>query len=200
MEQNTKFKVELTPEIRLEQALMNAGIKDAASVLNLVIVGTVTDDDFKYIRENMAKTLKELDMSYASVEGGKIGKWVFLDCTGLISVNISNSVTEIGEGAFQGCTKLSNVTIPDSVTTIENFAFYGCYGFCKTQTKPKPVISIPASVVTIKPFALCGCPAKDKYPRDKNKYEPDLDGPNPIVVHPDNPVYASENGRLKRKL
>ena len=194
MKQNTNFTVELTPEIRLEQALKNAGIKDIALVTKLCIIGTVTDDDFKYIREKMAKTLKELDFSSTLLEGGKIGEWAFINCTGLISVNISNSATEIREGAFQGCNRLSNVVIPDSVTTIENFAFYACYGFCKNKT----FITIPASVVVINPFAFCGCPAKDKYPTEKNKYDPDLGGRFPITIHPDNPVYTYENGELKR--
>ena len=54
--------------------------------------------------------------------GGKpvtsIGEEAFVDCSGLTSVTIPNSVTSIGDGAFIGCSGLTSVTIPNSVTSI----------------------------------------------------------------------------------
>ena len=52
----------------------------------------------------------------------------YLNCTGLTSVTIPNSVTSIGNHAFYGCTGLTSVTIPDGVTSISNHVFYGCTG------------------------------------------------------------------------
>ena len=52
----------------------------------------------------------------------------FANCTGLTSINIPNSVTTIGEGAFRQCSGLTSVTIPNSVTSIGNNAFNGCSG------------------------------------------------------------------------
>lgn len=46
--------------------------------------------------------------------------------SGLISVDIPNSVTHIGEFAFQSCKKLLSVTIPESVTVIDEVAFSSC--------------------------------------------------------------------------
>ena len=65
----------------------------------------------------------------------------FSGCSGLKSVTIPNSVTNIGYLAFSGCTGLTSVTIPNSVTSIGNSAFYDCSGL-KTVTIGSGVTSI----------------------------------------------------------
>ena len=55
-----------------------------------------------------------------------IGPSVFDNCTGLTSVTIPNSVTEIWEFAFSGCSGLTSVTIPPSVDTIGAKVFSWC--------------------------------------------------------------------------
>ena len=57
-----------------------------------------------------------------------IGAWSFRNCTGLTSVTIPDSVTDIDDNAFDNCTGLTSVTIPNSVTNIGEFAFYMCTG------------------------------------------------------------------------
>ena len=52
--------------------------------------------------------------------------FAFEGCSGLTSVTIPNSVTEIDWGAFRECTSLTSVTIPNSVTTIYGGAFADC--------------------------------------------------------------------------
>ena len=78
-----------------------------------------------------------------------IGYDVFSGCTGLVSVDIPDSVTSIGEGAFYGCTGLVSVDIPDSVTRIRNYAFYGCKGLVS--------VDIPEGVTSIGSCAFEGC-------------------------------------------
>ncbi len=58
----------------------------------------------------------------------EIYKFAFYDCTGLTSVTIPDSVTNIGNYVFYCCTGLTSVTIPDSVTSIGNSAFCDCTG------------------------------------------------------------------------
>ena len=57
-----------------------------------------------------------------------IGPKAFLECDGLTSVMIPDSVTSIGSGAFYCCRGLKSVTIPDSVTSIGSSAFHACSG------------------------------------------------------------------------
>ena len=55
-----------------------------------------------------------------------IGAQAFLNCSGLSSITIPNSVTSIEMGAFMNCSGLTSITIPNSVTSIGSVAFYGC--------------------------------------------------------------------------
>ncbi|MDE6696010.1 MAG: leucine-rich repeat protein, partial [Muribaculaceae bacterium] len=96
----------------------------------------------------------------------------FKNCTGLTSVTISDSVTEIGKSAFSGCTSLISISIPNSVTTIEGWAFYNCSALTSVII-PKSLskishavfsdceslssITIPNSVDSIDDYAFHGC-------------------------------------------
>ena len=107
----TNISLTLTPKLRLKRALKKAGVEDPASVTKLTVSGTFTDDDFRYIREKMAKTLNELDMSNATVEG----IFSLHGCEGLISISIPASVESICTTAFEDCEYLSEVTVhPDN--------------------------------------------------------------------------------------
>ena len=79
----------------------------------------------------------------------RIGYYAFSSCTGLTSVNIPDSVTEIGNCAFYNCTGLASVNIPDSVTKIGDSAFYNCTGLDS--------ITIPSTVTHIGNRAFSGC-------------------------------------------
>lgn len=52
----------------------------------------------------------------------------FVECSGLTSITIPNSVTEIGDRAFCYCHQLESVTIPNSVTSIGSAAFQNYTG------------------------------------------------------------------------
>ncbi len=94
---------------------------------------SATDTYYQYTPWYKSRTnLKEL-----IIENGvtSIGKYAFIECTGLTSVTIPDSVTSIGSDAFYKCTGLTSVTIPDSVTSIGSLAFSGCTGL-KELTMP----------------------------------------------------------------
>jgi len=84
------------------------------------------------------------------ITGNSITASAFSGCTGLTSVTIGNSVTEIGECAFYNCTGLTSVTIGNSVTKIGKGAFFNCTGLTGSLT-------IPNSVTTILDSAFAGC-------------------------------------------
>ena len=52
---------------------------------------------------------------------------VFNGYENLVSIKISNNVTNIGDYAFASCTNLKSVEISNSVTSIGDDAFYDCY-------------------------------------------------------------------------
>ena len=108
---NTDLSLCLTSELRLEQAIKEAGIEDPASVSKLTVSGLLTKDDFCYIRKNVAETLKVLDMGGAWVEENKINTYALFNCTGLTSVIIPEGVTTISENAFKNCTGLITCAI-----------------------------------------------------------------------------------------
>lgn len=78
----------------------------------------------------------------------RIGNNAFSNCSGLKTVSIPNSVTEIGEEAFY-CSGLTSVTLPEGLKDIEDMVFQGCSGLT--------TIVIPNSVKSIGFQAFCDC-------------------------------------------
>ena len=112
----------------------------------------------------------------------KIPEELFLDCKGLIEIEISNSVTSIGRRAFYDCDSLSSIEIPNSITSIEDSAFKNCdnlssikiakdnkiydsrdncNAIIKTETNELIIgcsnTKIPDSVTSIGEYAFCDC-------------------------------------------
>ena len=81
--------------------------------------------------------------------GVKQIKDAFKGCTGLKSVVIPDSVTNIGNAAFYGCTSLTDIRIPESVTNLGAYAFEGC--------KSLKEITIPSGVTLIRLGTFIGC-------------------------------------------
>ena len=79
----------------------------------------------------------------------EIGSHAFCMCENLKSVTIGNSVEKIYNNAFNDC-GLTSVIIPDSVTYIGAEAFMGCHELTS--------IDIPDSVTEIGDAAFLGCP------------------------------------------
>lgn len=72
-----------------------------------------------------------------------IGDEAFLNCVGLVAVELGSDVQHIGMGAFKNCTALSTVTIPPNVTFIGDYAFANCTGL-KTANVMEGVVEISA--------------------------------------------------------
>lgn len=141
--------VRLTNQRRLAQVLINEGIDTPTSITKLTISGTMTRDDFKFIRRKMGKTLQKIDISNATLEEGKLKWGGFSRCVALTSVSLPNWITEIGESAFNNCVSLQSITIPKSVTIIGELAFWYCTGLTS--------IIIPDSVTELQFRAFNSC-------------------------------------------
>ena len=106
-----------------------------------------------------------------------IGDRAFMCSAGLTSVTIPDTVISIGDYAFYNCTGLTSITIPDSVFRIGCFSFSGCNGLT--------TLHIPKSVVKV----------AHELEATFGEWHP-LTFPHSVTVHPDNPVFASEDGVL----
>ena len=105
MEENSQITVTLTPEFRLEQALA----EDPETITKLTIAGTITDDDFAFIRITMADTLQELDMSNASIDEIKV--CALCRCFALTIITLPDWVAKIHPLAFLDCPCLTSINI-----------------------------------------------------------------------------------------
>ncbi len=73
----------------------------------------------------------------------------FYECSGLTFIALSDSLVSIGSSVFTRCTSLKFIEIPNSVISIGDYAFYECYGL--------PSIEIPNSVISIGLSAFYRC-------------------------------------------
>ena len=70
--------------------------------------------------------------------------------SGLKSIDLPNSVEEIGEFAFQSCNSMISITIPESVIKIDEVAFSGCDSLLS--------VSVYGNDVYIAKWAFASCP------------------------------------------
>ena len=74
-------------------------------------------NNYDYVPKSLTKV---------TVLGGEIGSRAFENCSNIVSISLSDSVTYIGDSAFKGCSSLTSIEIPDSVTSIGSSAFEEC--------------------------------------------------------------------------
>lgn len=131
--------------IYLPESIISVGVdafKDTPWYNNqpdgLMYIGKVA---YKYKGTMPNSTTVDLQDGTAEISGQ-----AFLDCQGLVSIKIPESVKSIGEGAFRGCTNLCTVNIPSSVKEITGGCFYDCQSLYE--------IKLPYGLQVIGPYAF----------------------------------------------
>lgn len=74
----------------------------------------------------------------------------------LITIRISNNITEIPASYFEVFDKVRQIIIPDTVQSIGEYAFRGCGGLA--------VFSVPSSLKEIGAFAFAACTSLSEFP------------------------------------
>ena len=92
-----------------------------SSITSLVIEDNVTSISWNF-RGLTGLSSVVIGNSITNIESG-----AFEECTGLSSLTIGNHVTSIGTAAFNRCLGLTSIEIPNSVTSIGNRAFWNCF-------------------------------------------------------------------------
>ena len=99
---------------------------------DLVIPGTVIQGEHQYTVTALEAYVFQGCTGLTSVvipnTVSNIPVFAFLGCTGLTSFVVSEGLASIGNNAFQGCTSLTSLTFPDEVTSIGQGAFNECTG------------------------------------------------------------------------
>lgn len=164
------------------------------TITELTISGNLNGADIMLIREmagvdsngfTTAGKLETLDMSKAHIVAGTstykgsfatkdniVGESMFSQCSKLVTVKLSETVTEIEKDAFSDCSSmttialpvtltaigdaafvnsgLTEVTIPEGVTKISDYLFYYSVNLA--------TINLPSTVISIGEEAFTGCP------------------------------------------
>lgn len=113
--------------------------KDLSELVSIVFPDEATDMKIgKNAFENCPKltTIRLNGVTY-------IGDEAFLNCTGLVAVELGADVQHIGMGAFKNCSSLATATIPPNVTFIGDYAFANCPEL-KSMSIMDGVVEIPA--------------------------------------------------------
>jgi len=110
--------------------LVNASISIAQTFNSNGINYQVTDATNFYVRvstnpgfSGVATIPETVNYSSQNYTVKEIGYDAFRNCTGLTSITIPNSITNIEGYAFYNCTGLTSITIPNSITVIGNASF-----------------------------------------------------------------------------
>lgn len=119
------------------EEIVDGAFKDCANLKSVVF-----NEGLKKIGKNAFENCKSLD-NIRLLNVSYIGDEAFLNCTGLIAIEMGSDVQHIGMGAFKNCTSLVNATIPPNVTFVGDYVFANCSELTKVVIM-EGVVEVPA--------------------------------------------------------
>ena len=124
-------------------SIFDRAFKKCTKLQNVVITDGITS-----IGENAFESSGLISVSIPSTVSN-IGASAFSDCIKLTSVTVPSGVTNVGRMAFLGCIGLTSLTIENGVTSIGESSFAGCTSLTSV------VIPKSASIIGITAFSGC---------------------------------------------
>ena len=149
---------------------------DTSNVVDISIPASVKSvGDYAFNNCLRGAAAENATISLRGVES--IGKQAFYNCTGLTSIIVPDTMTDLGDSTFYACSGLKSVTIGTGVTELKKWVFRDCTALETVTFKAGSAvrsikgsvfekcnaiksISIPASVTTIETNAFAGWTAE----------------------------------------
>ena len=127
----------------------------------------------------------------------RIGKGALAGCTALTQLEIPEAVTFIGAEAFENCRAMTSITLPAGISGVGAGAFRGC------SSLKRMVLAEGTAYISTEQFMNCSALAEIVIPSTVTEIgENAFRGCSSLLavtVHPENPVFSSEDGILYNK-
>lgn len=78
-----------------------------------------------------------------------VGNYAFYECSGLTRITLGKDTSIVGEEAFYNCSALESINLPDSIANIGDNAFYNCDGLT--------AVKLPDSLTVIREALFMNC-------------------------------------------
>ena len=130
----------------IDSGVTNVGsyaFKSCTSLSYVILSNSVTE-----IKSNAFLNCKKLTDIVLPEQLSVLGAYAF-ENSGIISIELPNSLTSIGNSVFDGCTSLMSIRLPDNLTGIPASFFMDCSSLTG--------ITLPESVTSIGSWAFYGC-------------------------------------------
>lgn len=162
-----------------------AEIKDNAFKDCSELTSFVMNEGLLRIGKNAFENCKKL-ANVRLLDVDYLGDEAFLNCIGLVSIELGSDMQHIGMGALKNCTSLNSLTIPPNVTFIGDYAFANCSSlkevnvmdgvtkisaYCFQNCVNLERIILPSSILEVGEGAFENCPNLELYVPTTNMKE-----------------------------
>ena len=142
------------------------------TVKRLAWKGDMAEDDFAYIRNNMASTLEVLDLSATTLTELPTRALAFYSDQGyngnntLHTVILPETLIKTGWAAFGNCNNLQHVYLPNALTEITNWTFEMCTSLTYCSLPDRGTNQLPAGLTEIGTYCFMNTALKQMNMKD----------------------------------
>ena len=152
-------------------------IKDGAFKDCKELESFVMNEGLLRIGKNAFENCQKL-MNVRLLDVDYVGDEAFLNCSGLVSIELGSNMQHIGMGALKNCSSLVSITLPPNVTFIGDYAFANCSSlknanimdgitkipsYCFQNCTSLEQVILPSSIESVGDGAFENCPNLELY-------------------------------------